>query len=450
MEGSRPPLLADPSVEQATSVSDAKGAPSGGGGALLRIHSGAALEGELCGVGPSLDCFWHSFDGQSFNNHLFHTPKPHSLRFLERERTGLGLSKFTIRIRNHHITDHSCRRERISHNRNRRRHTHAHLTPVLTLIPREIHHSLLPILTRARLIACAFTNHSHSFRMSLRLPLPTFALFIFGFPLSFLLRRFNFNLPAPSCRGSFELAKCTWSDGGSRELYQLGLRAQTTKERLRVQKLWRGAQDIRDGPSRQCLAGNRPRGRGCFDFNAVISACLNLPSKNRQTGQLAQVLVEARRNCVPPSPGHPPPADRESLRLGQKCATLRKECGNGGKGRAGPQSARLSRTEPRRRGWEPLPQDSARAFLLVSLLNAHWMTISAQGDAWGLRQQRASRTPAGTWLCARSTVRSLNHPRTLTKKPRTFGNSTASSKRSCSIFVKNGSPGGQAQKSQFG
>ena len=43
---------------------------------------------------------------------------------------------------------------------------------------------------------------------------------------------------------------------GVRELQQLGLRAQSAEERLRVQKLWRGAQDIRHGPSRQCEAGN--------------------------------------------------------------------------------------------------------------------------------------------------------------------------------------------------
>ena len=40
--------------------------------------------------------------------------------------------------------------------------------------------------------------------------------------------------------------------------------------------------------------------RGCFDFNAVMAACLSLLSKNPQTGQ---VLEESRRNYVSPAPG---------------------------------------------------------------------------------------------------------------------------------------------------
>ena len=90
---------------------------------------------------------------------------------------------------------------------------------------------------------------------------------------------------------------------------------------------------------------------GCFDFNAVTSLCLNLLSKNPQTRQLAWVLEEARRNYVPPAPGHPPPADRESFRhsttmvdkVGQRMRNIeKKKCGDGGKGRAGPKFARFS------------------------------------------------------------------------------------------------------------
>ena len=43
--------------------------------------------------------------------------------------------------------------------------------------------------------------------------------------------------------------------------------------------------------------------RGCFDCNAVMAACLSLLSKNPQTGQVAQVLEESRRNYVSPAPG---------------------------------------------------------------------------------------------------------------------------------------------------
>ena len=53
---------------------------------------------------------------------------------------------------------------------------------------------------------------------------------------------------------------------------------------------------------------------GCFDFNAAVSASLNLLSKNPQTGLLAQVLEEARRNYVLPAHGYPPLADHESFR----------------------------------------------------------------------------------------------------------------------------------------
>ena len=42
---------------------------------------------------------------------------------------------------------------------------------------------------------------------------------------------------------------------------------------------------------------------GCIDFNAVLSACLNLLSKSPQKGQLPQVLEQARRKCVLPAPG---------------------------------------------------------------------------------------------------------------------------------------------------
>ena len=67
---------------------------------------------------------------------------------------------------------------------------------------------------------------------------------------------------------------------------------------------------------------------GRFDFNAIISACLNLLRKSPETGQLAQVLAEARRNYVPPAPGYPPPADREASRhsatmVEKKSGTLR-------------------------------------------------------------------------------------------------------------------------------
>ena len=71
---------------------------------------------------------------------------------------------------------------------------------------------------------------------------------------------------------------------------------------------------------------------GCFDFNAVISACLNLLSKNPQTGQLAQVLGEARRNCVPPAPGNLAGILlRWSTRLGKEYAAVSEQCGDGGK-----------------------------------------------------------------------------------------------------------------------
>ena len=54
---------------------------------------------------------------------------------------------------------------------------------------------------------------------------------------------------------------------GVRGLPQLGLQTQSTKEQVRVQKFVAVANaelEIAHGP------------RGCFDFNAVIPACLNL------------------------------------------------------------------------------------------------------------------------------------------------------------------------------
>ena len=69
------------------------------------------------------DYFWDSFDGRSFNIPLCLTLPSHIRIAFSGKRKGLRLTKVPIRIRDHHITDHIHRRERISQNRNRRRHT---------------------------------------------------------------------------------------------------------------------------------------------------------------------------------------------------------------------------------------------------------------------------------------------------------------------------------------
>ena len=81
------------------------------------------------------------------------------------------------------------------HNRNMRRHAPTHHTPMFTLVPRQIHHFLLPIHTRVGVTASAFTNHRHPFHFSLKLPFPTFTLFFLGFLVHVLhLFRFAFHI----------------------------------------------------------------------------------------------------------------------------------------------------------------------------------------------------------------------------------------------------------------
>ena len=145
---------------------------------------------------------------------------------------------------------------------------------------------------------------------------------------------------------------------------------------------------------------------GWFGFNAVISACLNLLSKNPQTGQLAHVVDEARRNYVLPA-GIP---ERWSTKLGQECAkrsSRPEKC-----------SPQLSRTNTRtRKPWpgRGAPQDPAGTFCSFPFLlpSRHRCLRRAGGGACSSRQ--ATRTAAVTWQWARSTAWPSHCPRTLTR-----------------------------------
>ena len=64
-----------------------QGVPSGGGGALLRTHSGTALQGELCGVGLFLTASGTALTGgPSIFLSVSHTEATLASCFLERER----------------------------------------------------------------------------------------------------------------------------------------------------------------------------------------------------------------------------------------------------------------------------------------------------------------------------------------------------------------------------
>ena len=143
-----------------------KGVPSGRAGALLRIHSGTVLVGDPCGVGLQLtDSDTALTGGPSIFIFVSHSKATLVSRFLERR--GLRLDNVTIRIGNHHNTDHIDTRDKISHNRNRRRDGHTHFT------------------------ASTFTNHSppfpvHPQNSAYRLLLSYSLTFLFIFSTSVL------------------------------------------------------------------------------------------------------------------------------------------------------------------------------------------------------------------------------------------------------------------------
>ena len=86
-----------------------------------------------------------------------------ALRFLEkRNRSAVSTNSQSESDKTTSQIAFTCERERVSNKRKRSRGAHTHPTPLLTLIPLQMHHFLLQIHARVNFITSAFTN-SHSF-----------------------------------------------------------------------------------------------------------------------------------------------------------------------------------------------------------------------------------------------------------------------------------------------
>ena len=159
--------------------------PSGGAGAMLRIHSGAALKGELCGVGLHVTDSGTALTG---GPSIFISVSPSKATLasfcLKREKKVCGSPNSQSDSDTTTSQTTSTSEIRSIHNRNMRRHAPTHHTPMFTLVPRQIHHFLLPIHTRVGVTASAFTNHRHPFLFLPQTPSSHFYSLNLGFSCS--------------------------------------------------------------------------------------------------------------------------------------------------------------------------------------------------------------------------------------------------------------------------